>query len=175
MKPKKHITIDNFDPLKYGDFTRGEIIVIIQLLAAMLSKEEIITKFYTYFNKQKKISASTIIEIQADFDMYITSKSEEYLENIKKCPFAHNRILLDSVYDIYKECRKPSPSHTIKTGDNTYETIEKQDLKTALSAVKVAIDYQLNLEKLKLMKDKNKPMIPDTLSSEWVIDDGLNL
>ena len=166
--------IDKFNPSKYGDYTRGEIIVVIQLLAAMLPVEDVITKFFNYFNKQKRITAATIAEIKADFSQFIAKKSEEYLENIKGCPFAHDRILLDACYDIYKECRKPTPSHTIKVAENQYEVVEKQDLKTSLAAVKLAIDYSVNREKLKLLQDKNKPPSMDDQMPSWELEDGLS-
>lgn len=165
-----------FNPGKYGDFSKGEVLVIIQLSAAMLSMEEIKTKFYSFTERKKRITSDQIIEIQADFGTLIEKKSKEYLKNIEGNPLAHPRILLDAIYDIYKESRKKTPSGSVKTSETAYEIIEKEDLKTALAALKLAIDYQTSMKRIQIEEDKKrKDPIPESIPTEWEIDDQLNL
>lgn len=172
----------NFDPRKYGDFTRGEIIYIIQLSAALQSNDEIEEKFHKLTKGQKSIKGTQIIEIQADFSSTIAKKSEIYLKNINGNPMAHPRIILDMCLELYKECRKKTPSHTIKISHEAYEVVEKEDLKTALAAVKLAKDFTMELKKLELEKEKANKLSPSDFSltspqeeetAEWETDSGI--
>lgn len=172
----------NFNPQRYGDFTRGEVILIIQLSAALQTIDEIINKFYTFTDKKKKITGSQVMEIQADFSTFIAKKSSVYLSNVDGNPLAHPRIILDLCLELYKECRIKTPTHSIKVADNLYETVEKSDLKTALAALKLAKDFQVELKKIKMEeeKEKKKNNIPTNApaiseAESWEVDDQLNL
>ena len=165
----------SFNPKKYGDFSRGEIIAVIQLSATLASLSEIQEKFKQLTGGEKTISQAKIIEVQADNHAFISKKREVYLNNIQGHPLNHPVVIYDMLFELYKECRKKVPSHTIKVADNVYETVEKDDLKTALAAIKIAKDFQMELKKLQLEELKRKTETPDTAPSEWELEDGLNL
>lgn len=166
-----------FNPKKYGDFSRGEIIAVIQMSAGMLSNKEIKDKFFELTEKQKRITNEQILEIQTDFSTLIANKSKEYLKNIEGNPLSHPRLILDYILDIYKESRKKTPISSVRVADNEYEIVEKEDLKMALAALKLATDYLHNIEKIKIEKNKKSPVTeptPDSVPTEWELDTGFN-
>lgn len=168
----------SFNPSKYGDFTRGEIIFVIQRSSALQSIEEIKEDFAKFTSFKKAINGDQILNIQADFSSTIAKKTETYLKNIKGNPMSHPRIIFDMCLEIYKESRKKVPSHTIKVSDQgpgMYEKVEKEDLKTALAAVKLAKDFVMELEKLSLEKEKSPKISTPESISNWVVDDGFSI
>lgn len=153
------MTIKQFDPNRYGDYTRGEVVYIIKLSAALQPIEDIVDKFWIFTGKTKKIRGSVVQEIQADFSARITREAEVYLKNIEGNPLSQPRVVLDMCWDIIKDCRKPVPSHTVKVADNQYEMIEKSDNDTALKALKLATDYLNTLKKIQIEENKQKPPV----------------
>lgn len=166
-----------FDPKKYGNYTHGEIVYIIKLSAALRPVEEIIDRFYTFTGRDKRVTGDIVLEIQADFTNRITRESEIYLKNIEGNPLAHDRIVLDILWDIVRECRKPMPSHTIKIADNQYDIVEKCDNDTAIKAIKLAIDHLNTKKKMSIEEERRKPPVVETVKEDepmgWEISDGI--
>jgi hypothetical protein len=162
---------------KYGDYTPGEIVFIIELLSAMRPIDEIQERFHKFTLNQKRIHGSKIIEIERDHSSRIKRQREMYLKNVKGNPLAHPKVVLDILYDIVLESRKPRPVNSVKVGDNEFQIVEKTDNETAIRAIKTAVDYMSDLEKLSMAKSKlpkDDKDIEEALSS-WQIEDGLAL
>lgn len=89
--------------MKFGDteYTAGEISYVLELLAAMCSTEEI-KELFLKFSEGKRITNSTIQQLQMRFADKIAIQHALYINNIEGNPLSHLKIRLDIAYKILR-------------------------------------------------------------------------
>lgn len=89
--------------MRFGEteYTAGEIAYIVELLAAMISYEEV-KELFIKFSEGKKVTSSTLQQIQLRFSDKISTQNEIYLKNIEGNPLSHLKIRLDIAYKILR-------------------------------------------------------------------------
>ena len=158
-----------------GDLTSGEITFIIELLAAMKTSEEIQEAFMKFTNGEKKLSGSTIQQIQLKYADRIKSKNKAYLNNIEGCPLAHAKVRLEIAQEVIRDSMVKRSSRTMKiTNDEGEDIIVPEDPKmdgpTILNALKYALAEMTQVEEAK----SQRPPGEVNEDESWQLDNGTN-
>lgn len=152
----------------FEGYTAGEVSFVIELLAAMCPAEEIQLKFNDFTEGQKKISKKNIQLITLRFGKKISEMNSRYLKNVKGNPLSHQRVRLDILERIVKQCLIERPSHSIRSGDD-FEVVKKADYANAINALKLVMADLAKREELDNVKKKEA----GTDIQDWEIDDGI--